>query len=167
MAAIVFTPGLPGAQATAIRIGAETSMVAGDMRPSNDRTRPADVPFSIQEIFLMEVGHRILFAAHQSEITAELAIVLDRLVSWMNKYPDQSITIVGHADDPGTEAYNQALSEERAEAVLDYLIAKGILPDRLRTVGYSRERPAFLGTDEDAQAQNRRVIFVIKGPDLE
>lgn len=156
----------PACLASEFHFESEAGLAAGQIGASGSRTKSTDFAFS-RESLLAAVGDRIFFAAHQSEIKAELAIVLDRLVAWLNDYPEQLITIEGHADEPGTEAYNQLLSEERAEAVLDYLFAKGIALDRVRAVGYGRKRPAVLGGGEGAQAQNRRVEFVSDGPALE
>jgi len=73
------------------------------------------------------------------------------------------LTIEGHCDDRGTEEYNMALGEKRANAVKKYLGGLGISANRLRTVSYGEERPASRSTDEDGWAQNRRAEFVVTG----
>ncbi|MDH3913918.1 MAG: OmpA family protein [Rhodospirillales bacterium] len=116
-------------------------------------------PATSVESLLLEVGDRAFFAAHSSELSAETAGVVTRLADWLEKNPETTILIEGHADDLGSDAYNQILSEQRAWAVEDHLIALGIEPRRISTVGFGNRRPAMLGSDEESLAQNRRVNF--------
>jgi peptidoglycan-associated lipoprotein len=69
--------------------------------------------------------------------------------------------IEGHADERGTREYNLALGDRRATAAKNYLVALGISPDRIETISYGKERPAVLGSDEAAWAQNRRAVTVL------
>jgi peptidoglycan-associated lipoprotein len=79
----------------------------------------------------------------------------------MSQYPQVTITIEGHCDERGTREYNLALGERRAAATKSYLVALGVSPDRLSTISYGKERPAVLGSNESAWAQNRRAVFVV------
>jgi len=72
------------------------------------------------------------------------------------------ITIEGHADERGTDEYNQALGEKRAQAARDYLAAAGIDASRMEVVSYGKERPFDTGHDESAWAQNRRAHVVVR-----
>ena len=63
-------------------------------------------------------------------------------------------------DERGTRDYNIALGERRANAAKNYLASLGIAPSRITTVSYGKERPAALGSDEQAWAQNRRAVTV-------
>jgi OOP family OmpA-OmpF porin len=70
------------------------------------------------------------------------------------------VMIEGHADSTGPEAYNQKLSERRANAVMGYLVnSVGISKDRLTAVGYGESRPAYPNDTPENQAKNRRVEF--------
>ena len=69
--------------------------------------------------------------------------------------------IEGHTDDRGTREYNIGLGERRANAVRNYLITQGVDPSRIDTISYGKERPAVVGANEDAWAQNRRAVTVI------
>ena len=72
-----------------------------------------------------------------------------------------TITIEGHTDVRGGDAYNQVLSEARAERTRDVMVKAGIEPDRVKTVGYGRTHPRDAGTTPEAHHHNRRVEFVI------
>jgi outer membrane protein OmpA-like peptidoglycan-associated protein len=72
------------------------------------------------------------------------------------------IRVEGHTDDTGPEDINQRLSQQRAEAVRNYIIRKGVNADRLTAKGYGESRPRASGTSEEARARNRRVQFVIE-----
>ncbi|MDO5387268.1 MAG: OmpA family protein, partial [Pseudomonadota bacterium] len=67
-----------------------------------------------------------------------------------------------YCDERGTREYNLALGERRANAVKQYLISQGISANRISTISYGKERPAVLGSNEAAWAQNRRAITVVK-----
>jgi len=71
-----------------------------------------------------------------------------------------NITIEGHCDERGTQAYNLALGEKRANAAKEFLVALGVNPSRVSTVSYGKERPFDDGHDESAWAKNRRAHFV-------
>jgi len=71
-----------------------------------------------------------------------------------------NVTIEGHCDERGTEAYNLALGEKRANAAKDYLVALGVSGSRINTVSYGKQRPFDDGHDESAWAKNRRAHFV-------
>ena len=73
------------------------------------------------------------------------------------------VTIEGHADERGTNEYNLALGERRANAVRDYLGSLGVAPDRLRTLSYGEERPVCTTVEESCWSQNRRAHMIITG----
>src|SRR6201999_4327265 len=75
--------------------------------------------------------------------------------------PAIHVTIEGHCDDRGTREYNLALGERRATSVKNYLVADGVHADRVKTISYGKERPAVLGENEAAWAQNRRGVTVV------
>jgi len=70
------------------------------------------------------------------------------------------ITVEGHCDERGTDAYNIALGERRAEAVKNFLVDLGISANRLNTISYGEERPIVLGQNESSWAKNRRAQLV-------
>lgn len=79
---------------------------------------------------------------------------------WLKRNPEVAITLAGHADERGSDAYNLALGEKRARSALQYLSTLGIAPERMSAVSYGEERPIAEGDDEASWAKNRRVEFV-------
>jgi len=121
-------------------------------------TRPA--PGS-QEDLTVEVGDRVFFDYDMYNIRADQRGTVEALAAWLDTNPSVTLSIEGHADERGTREYNLALGERRANSVRDYLVALGINPARLSTVSFGEERPAVLGSNDSAWAQNRRGVFVV------
>jgi len=76
-------------------------------------------------------------------------------------HPSVVITIDGHCDERGTEEYNMALGEKRAEAAKKYLMNLGVPGDQMKTVSYGKTRPLVKGVDEESYYMNRRDEFTI------
>lgn len=89
---------------------------------------------------------------------------LQRQAAWLKKYPSVTITVEGNCDDRGTREYNLALGERRANSTKNYLVALGVNPNRIKTISYGKERPAVVGDNEAAWAQNRNTITVVNAP---
>jgi peptidoglycan-associated lipoprotein len=106
-------------------------------------------------------GDRVLFAFDRADITPEAQETLTRQADWLRRYPNVTVTIEGHCDERGTREYNLALGERRAQAVKNVLVALGIPASRISTISYGKERPAVVGSTEDAYAQNRRAITTV------
>ncbi|AFK52747.1 MAG: peptidoglycan-associated lipoprotein [Tistrella sp.] len=106
-------------------------------------------------------GDRVFFELDSSSLTAEGRQTLSVQADFLRANPAQRIVIEGHADERGTREYNLALGDRRATAAKNYLVALGISPDRIETISYGKERPAVLGSDEAAWAQNRRAVTVL------
>ena len=114
-----------------------------------------------QEELTVEVGDRVFFDFDQYNIRSDQRNTVEALAAWLDANPSKTLTVEGHADERGTREYNLALGERRANSVRDYLVALGINPARLTTVSFGEERPAVLGSNESAWAQNRRGVFVV------
>ncbi|MEO3428884.1 peptidoglycan-associated lipoprotein Pal [Pelagibius sp. CAU 1746] len=114
-----------------------------------------------QEELTVEVGDRVFFDFDKYNIRADQRGTVEALAAWLDTNPSVTLTIEGHCDERGTREYNLALGERRANSVRDYLVALGINPGRLTTVSYGEERPAVLGSNDSAWAQNRRGAFVV------
>jgi peptidoglycan-associated lipoprotein len=106
-------------------------------------------------------GDRVFFAFDRSDITPEAQQILARQADWLRRYPNVTATIEGHADERGTREYNLALGERRAQAVKNVLVAMGIPASRISTISYGKERPAVVGSSEEAYAQNRRAVTTV------
>ncbi len=106
-------------------------------------------------------GDRVFFAFDRSDITPEAQEILARQADWLRRYPNVTVTIEGHCDERGTREYNLALGERRAQAAKNVLVASGIPASRISTISYGKERPAVVGSSEEAYAQNRRAVTTV------
>ena len=134
----------------------------GTAQPDPNAGNGQIVPGS-QEDFLASVGQagdRILFDTDRFNIDAEDQATLQAQAQWLARYPARAITVEGHADERGTRDYNLALGERRANSAKNYLASVGVDAGRIQTVSYGKERPAAMGSDESAWAQNRRAVTV-------
>lgn len=111
--------------------------------------------------FVQNVGDRIFFAFDKSDISAEGQQTLQKQAAWLAKYPNVTVTVQGNCDDRGTREYNLALGERRADAAKKALVALGVAANRIQTISFGKERPAVVGDNEAAWAQNRRDVTVI------
>ena len=126
-------------------------------------TAPVAVEPGTAQDFIVNVGDRVFFAFDKSNLDAKAQETLDKQAAWLEKYPAVTILVAGHCDERGTREYNLALGERRANATKDYLVSKGIAANRIKTISYGKERPAVLGSNEWAWAQNRRSVTSITG----
>lgn len=120
------------------------------------------VPGSNEDL-AANVGDRVFFDLDSSVITSEGQKTLERQAAWLQNYPNASVTIEGHCDERGTREYNLALGERRATAAKNYLTSLGVNASRISTISYGKERPAVIGSNEAAWAQNRRAVTVVGG----
>ncbi|HKN26775.1 MAG TPA: peptidoglycan-associated lipoprotein Pal [Roseiarcus sp.] len=119
-------------------------------------------PGSVQE-FNQTVGDRVFFDTDQTDLSPAAQATLDKQAAWLNLYNRYSFTIEGHADERGTREYNFALGARRAQAVHDYLVAKGVSAARMKTISYGKERPVAVCDDISCWSQNRRAVTVLNG----
>jgi len=97
----------------------------------------------------------------RSDLREDARTSLARDAGWLKNYVSVQVLLEGHCDDRGTEAYNLALGERRADAARQYLEAMGIPSDRLKTVSYGKEKPFCSQDDENCWQENRRAHFVM------
>jgi outer membrane protein OmpA-like peptidoglycan-associated protein len=103
----------------------------------------------------------VLFTTGRADLKPGAAGNLDKLVAFLNKYPDRSVTIQGYTDSVGSEDYNQRLSERRADSVKSYLAEQGISSMRLSALGKGRSNPVADNDSAAGRQQNRRVEVII------
>lgn len=116
-----------------------------------------------EEDLVANVGDRVFFDFDKSDLKPEARKTIERWASWLKQYPNVTVTVEGHCDERGTRDYNIALGERRATAVKNFLTSLGIDRKRVSTISYGKERPAVIGSNEAAWAQNRRAVLVING----
>ncbi|MCC7506528.1 MAG: PD40 domain-containing protein [Saprospiraceae bacterium] len=113
---------------------------------------PAGKPVVLRNVF---------FETGSAELRPESAAELDRLAALLAETPGLRIQISGHTDHVGDDRSNLTLSENRAKAVYNYLIAKGIAAQRLRFKGFGESQPVAPNDTDEGRAQNRRTEFVV------
>jgi len=110
------------------------------------------------ELQAFESTH-IYFEFDKSDLKPEARVVLEKKASWLRTYGDYKLRVEGHCDDRGTNEYNLALGERRANAAFRYLNALGISADRMSTISYGEERPVCTERNEGCWTKNRRDEF--------
>jgi peptidoglycan-associated lipoprotein len=130
-------------------------------QPTTTTTQPAAPRPGSQEDLVLNVGDRIFYGFDRYDLEPEARATIERWATWLQKYPQVTVTIEGHADERGTREYNLALSERRATAARNYLVALGINPDRVASISYGKERPVCTASDEACWSQNRRGVMVV------
>jgi len=111
-----------------------------------------------QQISAFE-SEKIYFDYDRAELKAEAQATLEKKAKFLEDNPSYSVTIEGHCDERGTNEYNLALGERRADAAKKYLSSLGISSGRITTVSYGEEKPVATGHDESSWSQNRRDEF--------
>jgi peptidoglycan-associated lipoprotein len=110
---------------------------------------------------VVNVGDRVFFETDSSELTPQARATLDKQAQWLQHYRTYAFTLEGHADERGTREYNIALGARRAQAVRDYLAARGVEAHRMRTISYGKERPVAVCDNISCWSQNRRTVTVL------
>ena len=140
---------------------------ASKVAPANDQKVSATIALKpIEEIIVEDqiVLNPILFDLDKSNIKAQAAFELDKVVSVMNKYPEMVIEVGAHTDSRATDAYNLTLSEARAQSTVQYIISKGISGKRISGKGFGETQPKVSCGDTCSEAEhqlNRRSEFTI------
>ncbi|MDN3491436.1 OmpA family protein [Winogradskyella bathintestinalis] len=126
--------------------------------------QPIETIIAPEEIVLAP----IFFEFDKSNITAQAAFELDKLVQVMKKYPQLIIKATSHTDERGREAYNEALSDRRAKTTVQYVISQGIDESRISGIGKGESEPKIDcsgGCTQEQHAENRRSEFIIESGD--
>lgn len=121
---------------------------------------PVGLPGGQQEV---SITLKVLFDYDKSDIKPEYVSEVENLAKFMRDYPNTTTEIEGHTDHDGSNAYNQRLSQRRADSVRDSLITQfGIDANRLQAIGYGEERPIADNANAAGREQNRRVVATIR-----
>lgn len=123
------------------------------------RTREVE---AIREGTVVTLGD-VLFETGQATLLPGAALELDPVVRYMRDHPDGSLVIEGHTDSVGSTAFNQQLSEARANAVRNYLLTQGISTDRILARGMGESYPVASNDNAGGRQQNRRVEITVQG----
>lgn len=149
--------------ATAQTVPPETDFVS----PKTDTIATDTLPNDIEELNRVAQARGYIqdafFEFNDSTLTADAQSALTSSATWLKKNPQYNLLIEGHCDERGTEQYNLALGDRRANQSKEYLVTLGIDSGRIRTVSYGEERPFDPGHNEAAWAKNRRDHLVLVG----
>jgi peptidoglycan-associated lipoprotein len=115
-----------------------------------------------EENLVQSAGDRIFFDTNSSNLNPQAQATLDRQAGWLRQYPQVNVWVAGNCDERGTEEYNLALGQRRANADRDYLVAHAIAQDRIETISYGKSRPIDPASTPEAWTQNRNAITSVK-----
>ncbi len=146
----------PETKATVASTGQSTAAPPAPA-PAPPPPMPAGPRPGSQEDLAKQYGDRVFFDFDKSDISSTSAPVLDGWAAWLAKYPNVTLTLEGNCDERGTREYNLALGERRANAVKNYLLARGVNPNRLTTISFGKDKPWVQGSTDDAYAKNRNT----------
>ncbi len=129
----------------------------------NDSVNPIKLDIPMQPLAVGEkvVLHNIFFETDKFELLSYSQSELERLITFMTKNTTTQIEIGGHTDSEGSETHNNQLSQNRAKAVYDYLISKGVEAGRLTFKGYGESAPIESNDTPEGRAKNRRTEFKV------
>ncbi len=149
-----------------IRVGLAKDFPQGWQVKADISVKPAAAPVDssvCQQLFLdLLAKGKIRFESGRATIDPDSAGLLDRLIETALRCPTANIEIAGHTDTDGEDAFNQTLSEKRAQAVTDYLVKAGLPADRFTAIGYGSSQPVASNDTDEGKAQNRRIDFLVR-----
>lgn len=118
----------------------------------------ADLDAALKDL----AGVSVFFSFDQATLTPEAESKLGKVADVLTRYPALTIQVQGNCDERGTEAYNLALGQRRADAAKDYLARLGVKQNQVSTVSFGNEKPKATAHDEAAYQENRRDDVVAK-----
>ena len=142
-------------------LGLGSSLGTTDGRATGRAGGAATGPGS-QEDLVANIGDRVFFVTDSASVGADQQPVLARQAGWLQQYRQVTVQVEGHADERGTREYNLALGQRRANAARDILVAQGVAGTRITTISFGKDRPASLGSDQQAWSQNRRAVTTVR-----
>jgi peptidoglycan-associated lipoprotein len=141
-----------------------TDFVQTDTQPPVSSTQ---LPTDIEELNRVAQNRGYIqdafFGFDEATLSADAQSALTTSADWLKKNGQYNLLIEGHCDERGTEQYNLALGDKRANTAKEYLQTLGVDGSRIRTVSYGEERPFDAGHDEAAWGKNRRAHLVLVG----
>lgn len=127
-------------------------------REIRERTAGTDVEVIRKgDDLILSMPSGITFATDSSSIDPQFRPTLDKVADVLDRYNQTYVDVYGHTDSTGSDAYNQALSERRADAVASYLVSRGVESARLEALGYGETQPIASNDTVEGRSQNRRV----------
>ena len=112
-------------------------------------------------VITFDEGSGVYFATNKYDLNTQSRENLNKLSGVMMEYPDTNILVVGHTDSTGPYEFNMTLSKNRAQAVTNYLVGRGLSSGRFTTTWYGPDRPSHDNSTAEGRAKNRRVNVAI------
>lgn len=136
----------------------------GNATMNNTLIQTGEISYTVAlaERFAAEVPDTVTFAFNRAEITPEAAAILNRQANFIRQFPEVRFTVFGHTDLVGSQGYNQRLGLRRANAVVDYLVSKGVSRSRLKAVASFGETRPLIQTNQPEE-RNRRTVTEVSG----
>ncbi len=157
-------PTMTTTQAPTTTVATNTDFVQTDtVKPVTSTTLPTDIEELNRVAQSRGYIQDAFFDFNESTLTAAAQSALSASADWLKKNLQYGLLVEGHCDERGTEQYNLALGDRRANTAKEYLVTLGVDGARIRTVSYGEERPFDPGHDEAAWAKNRRAHLVLVG----
>lgn len=150
-------PGTPSGSYVS-NVGCPAALTAPDGAPEFDDGPVLETAKAGDTIVLKGVT----FESGKARLRADSETILDGVAETLQRRPDLRVEIGGHTDSRGAEAYNQSLSQQRADAVLAYLVGRGIDAGRLSALGYGESRPVATNETDEGRERNRRVELKVQ-----
>ena len=156
---------VPALVAAALVLAACSSSKQADLPPAAPVVQPSvpstggvgAAPGSEQD-FMLNVGRRVFFSEGSAALDSTARATIRNQVQWLKANPQWKAKIQGFADDPGSDAQQTALSQKRADAVKNDMVAQGIPASRIWAKGYGRDRLVGDCAELECKAQNRRTV---------
>ena len=162
LAVLVLVAGCSSTPKDDASVTTDGGLTTAEKAPVTTMDAANNVAPGTQQDLVVNIGDRSFFDYDQSDLRSDARATVEKQAQWLKQYTNVSVMIEGHADERGTREYNLALGEKRAMSIRNYLIALGVDAGRLQTISYGKERPAVMGSDETAWAQNRRGVLVVQ-----
>lgn len=147
--------------------GAGVGAIAGgavgvyqDRQEAELRRRTAGTGIEVSrdgDVIKLNLPDGVTFDFNRAELKSQFHPALDQVAATMAEYNQTIVEVSGHTDDVGGDAYNQRLSEQRADSVANYLVGKGLIRERFEVIGMGERHPVANNTSDDGRARNRRV----------
>ncbi|MFA5620498.1 MAG: OmpA family protein [Weeksellaceae bacterium] len=169
----LISKGVPASSLKAVGFGLALPITTNDTEAGRARNRRVELKFAdanfqpaalevaddCADIQIADFARNIYFQTAKAELVEASKQSLDVIAQYLNATTG-NYEIQGHTDDVGNDANNLALSQRRAQTVLDYLVSKGVSGSRLKAVGYGESAPKYDNKTADGRAQNRRIEIV-------
>jgi outer membrane protein OmpA-like peptidoglycan-associated protein len=152
-----------GSAAVGAGLGAGVGLYMDKQQQELEQIEDVDVERVDAETLRVNFEGDILFAVDSAVLSPQSMASLDEFAQVMRQYPQTAILVQGYTDSTGSEEHNTALSQRRAQAVMNHLALREVEQSRMAAIGYGEGYPVADNATPDGRAQNRRVSILVKG----